>query len=746
MMKHVKAARRTLTAGFGNLAVEETRRRVGASALDATLLAMQRATTSEVQTNPYALLTEEELNKVWIRCSEIRAATGAVIRTVATHMSYVEPAVPADDPDYDTAKLLAELVADFLASPNDDGDTWLSLQMKSVRDLLVMDRYAVERAYDGQGQLVELIARPGGRIVEVRDTKDRLLAYNQVTPGKDAIVYRLDQLMYANMSPSTYWTGGTPLIESLVQEVAALLNAVGHLVSAWSVDEIPPGLLVVAGLADAASKRLRESFKESAGQDHKLRIVSSQSGDVKANWVELRRGTKDLDLASLTHAYRRTVWRVFGVKPITMGDSEATPKATAEVQLTAEGSGLIRPILDLIAAKTNADVIPALLGQYARLVRFCYDLERDDTATEAKQRVEGEGVLFNHAVYTLNEWRIARGETPIKNGDVRLMKTSNGWVRYDDVVSGKVNPDGTVSDSGSGSDSAADEPAAARWMFLVSGPLTKSRPMSRSRAEVVERIRSIRRGAHKRRGHPHGHGITRASGDGDKSLPESVGIAAEAFRQSGSDAMRRIEQRIVSSILAQAKNGELESGAADKVRSDAKSAVEETLGFFLLRELATVKDAVKDSTEQAAAWSATTFDYTATLAAGMALHQRITTEMSQNLASSLVDDLNSVIVAGSARDIMFGVSRATVLASNKLPHYAGMVRSGAAEAAVDQLRKDTERTWYATWHGSGGKSTCSTCSSETSIGKRPVTELGVYPGSGTECGGNCRCTLTFSYE
>lgn len=747
-MKRVNKVRQGTSEALGGYGAVGERRRVGASALDATLLAMQRATAQtggQVSTNPYLLLTEDELNKVWVRCSEVRSATGAVIRTVATHMSYVEPAVPADDPDYDTAKLLAELVADFLAAPNDDSDTWLSLQMKAVRDLLVMDRYAIERAYDGQGQLVELIARPGGRIVEQRDTKDRLLGYTQTTSG-ESIAYRVDQLTYANMSPSTYWTGGTPLIESLVQEVSALLNAVAHLVSAWSVDEIPPGLLVVGGVADAAAKRMRESFTESAGNDHTLRMVHSQGNTVDAKWVELRRGTKDLDLASLTHAYRRTVWRVFGVKPITMGDSEATPKATAEVQVTAEGSGLIRPILDLIAAKVNADMIPALLGAYGRLVRFAYDIERDDTAAEAKQRVEGEGLLFNHAQLTLNEWRIARGETPVgANGDVRLMKTSNGYVRYDDVVTGKVNPDGTVNDSGgdSGDATAPAEPQrAVRSVFLVGGgPMAKSRPLARTRAQVIEQIRQIRGGKHKARMHP--HNITRGTDD-EKSLPAAVGVASEAFRQSGSSYMRRIEQRINSAIIANSKTGKIDNEAAERIREEARKIVSEALGLFLLGELATVKDAVKVSKQEAAVWSSTNFDYQSALASGVALHTKISTELSENMGTSLTTSLDTVLATGEARDIMFDVARVTSLADSKLPHYAGMIRAGAAAAAAEQLSGDAERKWFATWHGSGGKSACSTCASETSVGERPVEQLSVYPGAGTECGGNCRCTLTFA--
>ena len=143
-------------------------------------------------------------------------------------------------------------------------------------------------------------------------------------------------------------------------------------------------------------------------------------------------------MAALIKEVRRTIWRTFGCKPVTMGDSESTPRATAEVQLEAEDSGLIRPTLEMLQGALNTRVIPLLVGDpaLAGVVEFRFPFERDLAPGDRKADAEADAVDFDRGVLTLNERRERRGMPAVDGGDVRLLRTGQGYVPLDVVVAG----------------------------------------------------------------------------------------------------------------------------------------------------------------------------------------------------------------------------------------------------------------------------------------------------------------------
>lgn len=382
------------------------------------------------------LLTNQELWAAYRTCGEIRACVDAIVREICTWDWGVESAVDPKDPRYERAMTIAADAQTFLKGPNKDGEPWEVLVSKMCRDLLVYDSMAAEHVLDRKGKLVEIVALRGCDVLQDIDQYQRLLGYRQQNAIGGAVYFDPQQILYMNLFPNTTAPGGLPLIESLIYETMTLLNQSRHLMLAMDSDEVPPGILVLAGIAGTAADRAVESIRNMKGQDHKLRVLTTNNpGGLSANWVELRHTPKDLDMLGVVKEVRRTVWRVFGVKPVSMGDTEATPRATAEVQVTAQDSGLISPILEQLQALINARTLPLVVGDpaLAALVRFKFNMELKSKAKDLLDDARKDASDFDRGILTVNERRAIRKLAPVEGGDVPLVKSGAGYLRLVDV-------------------------------------------------------------------------------------------------------------------------------------------------------------------------------------------------------------------------------------------------------------------------------------------------------------------------
>jgi len=418
-------------------------------------------------------LTNSELWQVYKVCGEVRACIDAIVRLISTWDWGMYPTIDPSDDRYEKALEIAETTRRFLSGPNTDGETWQEWLSKLCRDALVFDTLVSECVSDTRGKLVELVALRGGDVVPVYDVKQRLQGYQQSNPLGKVVNFEPDQLLYMNLHPNTTSPGGVPLIESLINEVITMMRQSKHIMQAFDADEIPPGILLLAGLAGKAAERAVASLRQMKGQDHKLRVLTTNNPQgIAANWVELRHKPKDLDMKDLVREVKRTVWRVFGVKPVTMGDTEATPRATAEVQVDAQDSGLIRPFLELFEQKINMRVIPLVVGDpaLASLVAFEFDLGVRLTTKQELEQAQRDASDMDRGALTINERRADRGLPPVEYGDVPLVKVGGGYSTLEAVVEAALAAEATEpaepgapedgEDGGDGADEGDGKPKA----------------------------------------------------------------------------------------------------------------------------------------------------------------------------------------------------------------------------------------------------------------------------------------------
>jgi len=405
--------------------------------------------SSQFYATPDRFLTNDELWEVYRRTPDVRAAVDSVVRRVATFDWYIEPAVDPSSDDYEEAATVAETARRFLSAPSKDGTTWQEVFTALLTDLLVYDAAALEIVRDANGDLAELNPLRGSSVTPRINEHGRLLYYEQEAFGAGSVGFRIgeqvdandpafsgvrfdpDALLYLRLFPTTSSPVGNPLIESLVTEVISMLRSSEHSMLALDADEIPPGILVLAGLAGQAAREATADLQRLRGQDQKIRVLTTPDpSGIGARWVELRHTPKDLSFAEVVDQIRRTIWRVFGVLPVEMGATDGVNRATAEVQVDVSSSYLVTPILELIAAKINTRLLPLVVGDESLvpLVRFRFDREAKTTPEQAKAVAEKHTRYVAAGILTRNEARADLGLLPVAGGDVPTVDTSAGPV------------------------------------------------------------------------------------------------------------------------------------------------------------------------------------------------------------------------------------------------------------------------------------------------------------------------------
>ena len=432
------------------------------------------------------LLTSEQLWQVYQRTADVRAAVDGVARRVSTWDWMVEP---SDGYEHNlVAQQLAREYAKFLLVPNDDGETWQEVIHKVALDQLVYDIGVIEHVFDTViiedeprpgAVLKELTALRGANIHKILDRHGKLIRYVQddfIDTGfgltvdynsPTATFFEPRQISFFPLTPNTTTPEAVPLIEAIVNEVITILNSSEHAMLAFDSDELPPGIVFLAGIAGKAAEAAKADLQNMRGKDHKVRVMTSADPQASgAKWVEFRRSQKDVDFVNVVKEVRRTIWRVFGVLPVEMGATENVPKAVGQVQLDVSASHLIGPMLEHIENKVNARILPLLAGdpERAKMVRFRFDREAKLTPSEEQDRSQAIGAMVDRGILTRNEARRRMGESPVLGGDVVTLTTGQGVLLLTDIVgmTGPLSPDG-------GSGNAPPEPITPQNLYPESG-------------------------------------------------------------------------------------------------------------------------------------------------------------------------------------------------------------------------------------------------------------------------------------
>jgi len=385
------------------------------------------------------ILSNSDLWTVYRRTPDVRACVDSIVRRVATFDWMVVPTVSPQNENYEELATVCSEVTRFLQKPNRNGDTWQEIMTAMLTDCLVFDAGVLELAYDRKGTLQELVPLRGSTISPVMDSFGRLKNYvqNMFEEGDSFSVpsvgqdihpeFKRKQILYLSLFKNTADNEGNPIIECLVNQVISLLRGAEHAMLALDADEVPPGILVLAGIAGKAAEQAKADMQMLKGQDHKVRVMTTPDPQgMGAKWLELRRTPKDLSMAEIIHDIRKVVYRVFGIMPVEMGMTDGMPKATASVQMDVSTSHLVTPILELLQGKINAQIIPALIKnpELVKYIQFKFDRESRLSPVEQRELSGTYATYIKQGVLTRNEVREYLGLQPLVGGDVPTIEVA----------------------------------------------------------------------------------------------------------------------------------------------------------------------------------------------------------------------------------------------------------------------------------------------------------------------------------
>jgi hypothetical protein len=728
--------------------------------------------------DPYRLLAPDQLWLVYARTPDVRAAVDGIARRIATWAWTVEVELPMTDSAYDEASEAADVATRFLRAPNGNGETWQELMTRVVTDLLVYEQGAIEEVYSAlvpvpltipgtqqpiqakapasDATLEELVALNGASVCPISDGFGRIYGYRQdvwttfgaaggTSFGDGPLpVFSRDQVVVFNLFPNT--SGRTaPLIETIVNEVITIMRSSEHGMLAMDADEIPPGILVLTGVAGKAAEQAKTDIQRLRGKDHKIRVITNPDPKGSgAHWVELRRTPKDLSMIEVVREVRRTIWRIFGVMPIEMGDSQDMPRAVGQVQLDVASSHLVEPILDLLEAKVNARILPLLVGEdFAGKVCLRFDREAKLSPAEQQQKAGALVSLVREGILTRNEARAELDQEPIDGGDVATVALAGGLERV-----------ATLSGPGPipGDETENEEPAP--------GEMEPEKPDEEAPGEIEESRRPAIRALNLPSAWPSAELF-----EGKRTVNLSVLAQAVAaytaevtphFREAADEVIAAVSRRYDKVLRPEDAQLALRdvNRALDRLLVRWRAAVEPLYERVAKASRDRAVDYAKvpvlaDWRERADAYGARAIGF---LTSPGGLISDVRASVAGMVAAATGEPTGRSVtpadgIAPGMEEVALLTAIASVFASNehRVENWSGKLVELASEVLTAGLSEGSAEAgeWYYEWVAVGDDRMCTTCASEGRQGFRPMSSLRLHPGSSTLCRARCRCVLVY---
>lgn len=361
------------------------------------------------RTGSYALTTAT-LRDIYKKNSSIRWC----VDTIATEVSSLPTAVV---PNYSDATIkprtLRHIVetSHFFADPNANEESFLDLIKKVLVDILVLDRGVIEKVFALGGNLLELWARDGATFHPVVDQHGVLQGYVQKSAAEqEKVPFERNEIVFLRHGPTTTSVYGTPIIESIVNEVGAIMFATDWIADSFSEDEIPPGILAMGEIGQEAYERAKADFQENKGVKAKgtMNVIDNVK-DVK--WIDLKHSNAEMQLTMLVERLDRIIYRNFGIE-YEIGQGDVTGlKLTEKLQKIK----MMKPLARMIAWKINNEVMPEF-GYDDVVFRF---VVRD--SVNEMQRAQASKNYILTGMRSVNEERAKDGYPPTNGGDRKFI-------------------------------------------------------------------------------------------------------------------------------------------------------------------------------------------------------------------------------------------------------------------------------------------------------------------------------------
>jgi len=332
-------------------------------------------------------LSRKDLRETYMKSAAVRPCVDFIVRSLSTcpWRIIAEPGVPKRD---------FNRAVDLFTRPA-PGHSFRGVRAQYLNDLLVMDGAVIEKVLTRGGDLVEFIPRDFARFAVKWDYNGIIEEFVQVVKLSDKsekkVRFTPDQISYSVLYPRTNSPYGTPIIETITQEVAALILASVDIAAFFNDNEIPQGILALGDVGEEGYLRAKEEFTANKGGKNNTKMYATYGPGEPPKWVPFRRPYREQEIALIVPRIERLVFRNFGVTPLDMGVSSDVNRSTAESYKELRVFNLFKPLMDLMAEKFTFDLLHEIHpGLYLELVHTA-QIGDESTAVDTDIPGEGEG-------------------------------------------------------------------------------------------------------------------------------------------------------------------------------------------------------------------------------------------------------------------------------------------------------------------------------------------------------------------
>lgn len=301
----------------------------------------------------------------------------------------------------------------YIEYPNQQ-DSYRAFWLKTLEDVLTIDRGAIETVYNLAGEPIERYHVDGTSIFPIYNEEGILQdpAYIQLVDNlqEPSAVFSPNEMDILTNSPDgsigTYGYGKSP-VERIISNIVTYINADNFNGQKFTDDNLPPFAVNLEGV----DKNGLEAFKANWNQQTLEGMWNGIFTNAKGMSVEkLRESNQEMQFYELTLWLARVIIGAFELSPQDLGITMDVNKATAQSQQDITKSQSLRNLLDLMAEYHNR-----LIYRFSQVdpdfgkLEFQYDeLDKLDSKTQA----EIDKIEIEAGIFTADEKRLERGMAP----------------------------------------------------------------------------------------------------------------------------------------------------------------------------------------------------------------------------------------------------------------------------------------------------------------------------------------------
>lgn len=347
-------------------------------------------------------LTAPVLRQAYERSSLIRYCVEAIVNQIVSLDIEI-------DAETDASKRRAD---EIIKGYNVAKESFKDTLSQFIRDLLTLDAGVIMKVSSLDGILRQLLVRDAATFIPVRNDRGVLIGYRQEVTVNGKVIttpFNADEILYQRLFPKSYATYGTSLIESVTNEVTALLYAGKSFADALSEDAARDGILHLGSISDEAYQRATQSF-ESAKTKRTIRVVDNVD---KIEWITIGRSPAELQIADQVRMVERIVLRVYGFLDPEVG---LAPQYKIASTLVGDTPSVLVPfIVNRLTEILNIEVFNPIGAS------IVFKMTPSLSAVDLSQLVRG-------GVMTPNEARNMLKLAPHDNGDQLQILSPTGVV------------------------------------------------------------------------------------------------------------------------------------------------------------------------------------------------------------------------------------------------------------------------------------------------------------------------------